>query len=194
MIPLLSADPEDVGGGRQGVSRPPHNNNRRQHTGDYILQPGITPAEIATPNAPMEDEALVLLQLPRRSKITCDRRDAHCPDAGNTALEAAGEWNESAMALANVKMVCDRCYEQMRERNWLQGGRPRVIVDIVFVGSVSTRSNTWLWSWANGSYLENVKSRMPIEISRPRCGSLQREGCPGEAAAWVPQANVAGYL
>lgn len=138
--------------------------------------------------------------------------DAHCPDAWcdacNTAFEAAGEWTESAMALANIKLVCDRCYEQMRKRNWLQdskefsrlvrkavsflekrqarlwkkfrigeyerfdwdqetgqlvfshGGKPRVIVDIVFVGSVSTRSNTWLWSWANDSYLENVKSRM----------------------------------
>src|SRR5712675_1358664 len=40
------------------------------------------------------------------------------------------------------------------------GGKPRVVADIVFVGSVSTRSNTWLWSWANDSYLENVKSRM----------------------------------
>jgi hypothetical protein len=37
--------------------------------------------------------------------------DAHCPDAWcdtcNTALEAAGEWTESAMALANIKLVCD---------------------------------------------------------------------------------------
>lgn len=112
------------------------------------------------------------------------------------------------MALANIKLVCDLCYEQLRERNWLEdskefnrliskavsflekrqtrlwkkfrigeyerfdwdqetgqllfshSGKPRVIVDIVFVGSVSTRSNTWLWSWANDSYLENVKSRM----------------------------------
>lgn len=39
-------------------------------------------------------------------------------------------------------------------------GRRRVIADIVFAGSVSTQSNTWLWSWANGSLLENVKARM----------------------------------
>jgi hypothetical protein len=29
------------------------------------------------------------------------------------------------------------------------GGEPRIIADIQFVGSVSTESGTWLWSWAN---------------------------------------------
>jgi hypothetical protein len=53
--------------------------------------------------------------------------DAHCPDARcdtcNTALEAAGAWTESAMALANIKLVCDLCYEQLRERNWLEDSK-----------------------------------------------------------------------
>jgi hypothetical protein len=26
---------------------------------------------------------------------------------------------------------------------------PRVIADIQFVGSISTKSDTWLWAWAN---------------------------------------------
>ena len=30
-----------------------------------------------------------------------------------------------------------------------EGGTPRVIADIQFVGSVSTETKTWLWSWAN---------------------------------------------
>jgi hypothetical protein len=30
-----------------------------------------------------------------------------------------------------------------------EGGAPRVIADIQFVGSVSSESATWLWSWAN---------------------------------------------
>jgi hypothetical protein len=30
-------------------------------------------------------------------------------------------------------------------------GKARVIADIQFVGSISTRSDTWLWSWANDS-------------------------------------------
>ena len=30
-----------------------------------------------------------------------------------------------------------------------EGGAPCVICDILFAGSVSTITNTWLWSWAN---------------------------------------------
>jgi hypothetical protein len=30
-------------------------------------------------------------------------------------------------------------------------GVPRVLADILFVGSVSTHTHTWLWSWANRS-------------------------------------------
>jgi hypothetical protein len=37
-------------------------------------------------------------------------------------------------------------------------GVAAVICDVVFVGSVSTRSNTWMWAWANKSVLEGVKA------------------------------------
>ena len=39
-------------------------------------------------------------------------------------------------------------------------GQARVVADIQFVGSVSSRSNTWLWSWANKSIFESVKQRV----------------------------------
>jgi len=39
-------------------------------------------------------------------------------------------------------------------------GIAAVIATIEFVGSVSTRSNTWLWSWANPSMLDAVRSRI----------------------------------
>jgi hypothetical protein len=39
-------------------------------------------------------------------------------------------------------------------------GIPAVIAKIEFVGSLSTKSNTWLWSWANPSTLESVRSRI----------------------------------
>lgn len=35
-----------------------------------------------------------------------------------------------------------------------------VIAKVQFVGSVSTRSNTWLWSWANSTIQGNVKDQM----------------------------------
>ena len=130
--------------------------------------------------------------------------DAWC-DACEEVLEAEGEWTERAMAVAGVKMVCDICYEELRERHWVQDdeafarlvevsteyletrqeelwskfqleecesynwnqesgeliffcdGEERVIADIQFSGSFSSRSSTWLWSWANPSLLEVVK-------------------------------------
>ena len=39
-------------------------------------------------------------------------------------------------------------------------GVPAVVADFQFVGSVSTRTSTWLWSWANESDLESVRSKM----------------------------------
>ncbi len=39
-------------------------------------------------------------------------------------------------------------------------GIKAVIAKVQFVGSVSTKSNTWLWSWANSSVLNNVKDQM----------------------------------
>ena len=32
-----------------------------------------------------------------------------------------------------------------------QDGRPRVLAEVQVVGSTSTKSNTWLWAWANES-------------------------------------------
>ncbi|EKE77799.1 DUF6882 domain-containing protein [Gallaecimonas xiamenensis] len=37
-----------------------------------------------------------------------------------------------------------------------------VIAKVQFVGSVSTTSNTWLWSWANSTVRDNVKDQMHI--------------------------------
>jgi hypothetical protein len=39
-------------------------------------------------------------------------------------------------------------------------GVPAVVATIEFVGSISAKSNTWLWSWANPSTLEAVRSRI----------------------------------
>ncbi len=37
-------------------------------------------------------------------------------------------------------------------------GVPKLVADFQVVGSISTVSNTWLWSWANHSILDNVKT------------------------------------
>lgn len=122
--------------------------------------------------------------------------------------QSEGRWTERAAAFAGIRVLCDGCYQQARERNWKQddqgftslldeacvyfntrqdqlsaqyglgkyphydwnqesghlifsdNGQARVIADIQFVGSLSTRSNTWLWSWGNQSILEPVKQRV----------------------------------
>ncbi|MBI3546704.1 MAG: hypothetical protein HY081_08975 [Gammaproteobacteria bacterium] len=39
-------------------------------------------------------------------------------------------------------------------------GIPAVIADVEFIGSYSTVSETWLWSWSNFHLLENVRTRI----------------------------------
>jgi hypothetical protein len=41
-----------------------------------------------------------------------------------------------------------------------QGGTPQVVAEIQFVGSHSSSTGSWLWSWGNRSLVEGVKSRM----------------------------------
>lgn len=39
-------------------------------------------------------------------------------------------------------------------------GVAKVVAQVQFVGSISTVTNTWLWSWANDSVLEHLKTEM----------------------------------
>lgn len=45
--------------------------------------------------------------------------DAWC-DLCNDILEEEGEWNDKAVAFADIKLVCSGCYREIRDRNWLQ--------------------------------------------------------------------------
>ncbi|HEY7819504.1 MAG TPA: hypothetical protein VIG29_14875 [Vicinamibacteria bacterium] len=51
-------------------------------------------------------------------------------------------------------------YQESAELVFSRGGKPVVVADIQFVGSISTRSRSWLWSWGNQSLLESAKSRI----------------------------------
>lgn len=126
-------------------------------------------------------------------------------DACERVLDAEGEWNDRSEAFARIRLLCDGCYQTVRERSWTQDdaafkgltsdavaylqerqdqlsakydlvrferydwnqetsqlifsedGQARVVADIQCVGSISTRSGTWLWSWANRSIPESMK-------------------------------------
>jgi hypothetical protein len=133
--------------------------------------------------------------------------DAWC-GACDAVVERSGVWSDAAMheADADIRMVCDICYECMRDRHWREprgtfkrllrsahaslaqrqsylmhelrigdyprigwdqgagqltfsgAGARRLVTDFAFIGSLSTLSGSWLWSWANGSIGEAVKA------------------------------------
>ncbi|MEI8644367.1 hypothetical protein P4S60_01640 [Pseudoalteromonas sp. Hal040] len=139
-----------------------------------------------------------------------DYPDELCPDAWcdrcEEVLDTEGEWNENSEAFADIKVLCEHCYEDIRERNWVQNddiyhelvtdsfsfiepkhndfldnfnvgnherwdwhqetgkiifsnkGVQEVEASIHFAGSFSTKSNTWMWAWANTSLEEKVKA------------------------------------
>lgn len=105
----------------------------------------------------------------------------HCYEVGIaqsvTRLDAAmqSEWNEylntrcSALQAkqdamtANLKINAYPRWDYFQESAQLvfSGGElPDLVADIEFVGTLSTSSNTWMWSWANFSLHEAVRSRI----------------------------------
>ena len=50
--------------------------------------------------------------------------------------------------------------QETRSLVFSNDGVPAVIAKIQFVGSVSTVSDTWLWSWANPSIVDGAKDQM----------------------------------
>ena len=77
-------------------------------------------------------------------------------------------------------------------------GTPAVIARIQFVGSVSTATNTWLWSWANPSLGKNVVEEM---LRLRAFGEAEDLACltvpkwpAGEADGWEMTAVAAKIL
>ncbi|MDR2188600.1 MAG: hypothetical protein LBE62_11220 [Azonexus sp.] len=137
--------------------------------------------------------------------------DAWCGEC-DAEFEKEGEWNEKNECAANIKIVCNYCYEsghassieavekkvadswkQMltechqqlsakqellknqfslsRHKRWdydqetglltfSNDGIPAVIANIEMIGSISSITDTWLWSWANFHFLPNVRTRI----------------------------------
>lgn len=130
--------------------------------------------------------------------------DAWCNEC-KKILDAEGDWNDSSMAFADIKLVCALCYDDIRSLNWLQDnedwedlvtascadmdlrqekfrqefkvaehdswdrdqdtgllvfsndGEPQFEAKFHFAGSLSLKSNTWMWAWANDSFSEKTR-------------------------------------
>ena len=92
---------------------------------------------------------------------------------------AAKAWDdlveESAAALRRKQDLLEKNFQLGEHKRWdwdqdkaqlvfSNDGVPAIWCEIAFVGSISTTSNTWLWSWANFSLTEAV--RTPLEKVR----------------------------
>jgi hypothetical protein len=90
------------------------------------------------------------------------------PEAGEAWDELVSDCHQ---ALHEKQDALSREYEISKHKRWdwdqetaelvfSNDGVVAVRCRIVFIGSVSTKSNTWLWSWANYSLDESVRSPM----------------------------------
>lgn len=50
--------------------------------------------------------------------------------------------------------------QETQQLTWSDEGIPKVVADIQFVGSISTISNTWLWSRANPSVIDSMSNHL----------------------------------
>ena len=79
--------------------------------------------------------------------------------------------DESHEYLVSAQDACKRDFQigDYERYDWNQDsgelvfsheGIPRVIAGIQFVGSISTTSRTWLWSWDNATVVDSIKDQM----------------------------------
>jgi len=88
-------------------------------------------------------------------------------------------------------------YQESGQLIFSNRGTPAVIAAIQFVGSVSTYSNTWLWSWSNESFLEDVRAKLHEVRAYGEKHSLLKLACPyweaAEEDGWE-MAAISAYL
>lgn len=84
-------------------------------------------------------------------------------DESRMYLRSKIEWTKKEFLLGEYER-----YDWDQDRGELvfsDGGVPKVIAKIQFVGSYSEKSGTWLWSWDNSSVLDHIKQDM-LEVRK----------------------------
>jgi hypothetical protein len=108
----------------------------------------------------------------------------HCYDrklgdsVGRLEGDALGAWrafvDECQRQLRRKQEDLSRLYSLWAHKRWdwnqergeivfSNDGLPAVIAKVAFVGSVSSKSETWLWSWANQHVLDAARARV-VEV------------------------------
>ena len=78
-----------------------------------------------------------------------------------------------------------------------QDGKPKVIADIQFVGSISTMTNTWLWAWDNDTVAQELcQASLQVRQYGERHGlpHLTTPKWPAEEADGWEMTSIAAYL
>ena len=76
-------------------------------------------------------------------------------------------------------------------------GRPRVVADIQFVGSISTISDTWLWSWANDTIdgrLTTAAANVRLYGERHDISQLSMSKWPAHHGDGWEMASITAFL
>ena len=82
--------------------------------------------------------------------------DDLCPDAWcdecEKVLDHEGEWNDKSEKFADIRLLCSKCYEDTRERNWIQDDE--VLHDLVksSFGFIEPRHKEFLSKYKAGEH------------------------------------------
>src|SRR5262245_22013368 len=116
----------------------------------------------------------------RSCQSTFHRRTGRAEYTRNRMNQAVEEWNDSqyddfvkasydylrdaqSAAKGDFDLGSYERFDWNQESGRLEfsdGPLVKVVAKIQFVGSISTVTDTWLWSWANDSVLEPLKAEM----------------------------------
>ena len=119
-------------------------------------------------------------------------------DVVTTAHNSLSEKQEAIMA--EYKIGEHERFDWDQENGTLvfsNNGKPAVVAKVQFVGSISTKSDTWLWSWANQTILNNVKDQMhkvrEFGISK-NYEALVNEKWPGDEVDGWEMTSITSYI
>jgi hypothetical protein len=116
-------------------------------------------------------------------------------DAGYAYTRAQGEKLEKEFSISkHERWDLD---QDTGELVFSNKGKPAVVAKIQFVGSLSTKSKTWLWSWANNSIDPKLSAGMQAVREHGRKNGFtkltERRWSADNADGWEMTA-VANYL
>jgi hypothetical protein len=120
------------------------------------------------------------------------------PDLLHKSVEYLADQQEICKAKYKLESYTDWFAEQETgELAFFNDGVKKLIINYECVGSVSIKTNTWLWAWANKSILDEVKSDLKIVRSygqKRQFDHLMFEQWLGTEVDGWQMTSIAAYL